>query len=476
MNKPDKLNALNKATFSHICAASATPPGQSGLAVLRLSGAGCAQAADLIFKAFGSPPLLVNDMPGYTCAYGKIVDPISGDMIDQVVLTRFAAPHSYTGEDVVEISCHGGLAVKQAILDSLFSLGISPAEPGEFTKRAFINGKLDLVQAEAVMDLIQASAQKTSRAAAAQLQGSLSKRMKSLTSSLYMMQAELELILEFPEHDDVDTVATDLTNRLQQLMNEIGQLTQTYKQGRLLREGLTVAIAGRPNAGKSSLLNALAGYDRAIVTPIAGTTRDTIEEMIDINGLPVRLIDTAGMRHTDDLVEQQGVARARTALTEADLVFWLISPPLDNFEDEKEMMIQMALPNMKIIVGKEDLADSKALYDTVAKALSNYELLTFSAMKNEGLTAIRKAITDYYEQAGSGAHEDLLITNHRHQQQLTEASDYLAQACQALQQQIPLDMIASLLRNAAEALASVTGEHVSDTLVDTIFSRFCVGK
>ena len=472
----DNQPRVQKNNYHLICAASATPPGQSGLAVLRMSGPGSIKAADEIFLAYGSQARLVSQMQGYTCAFGKISDPQTGQMIDQAVVTVFKAPHSYTGEDVVEISCHGGTAVKQAILDCLFRLGVSAAEPGEFTRRAFLNGKIDLVQAEAVMDLIQAGAKKSSLAAASQLQGALSGKMRQISQALYDIQAEIELVLEFPEHDEEEDPASGLEGRLSAVRETVERLSATFRQGRMLREGLTVVIAGRPNAGKSSLLNALAGYDRSIVTPVPGTTRDTVEEIIDMSGLPVRLVDTAGMRDTEDFVEQQGVDRARAALNQADLVFWLISPPLENLENEKKMIYEAGLEKPVLIIGKEDLEDSRTLYQTVSREFSEYKLMTFSALRPEGLDPIRQAISEHYEQSGSRYGDDLIITNSRHHALLLEAADVLREAERALNQHVPLDMVASLLRSGAEACASITGDQVSDKLVQTIFSRFCVGK
>ncbi|HBP37588.1 MAG TPA: tRNA uridine-5-carboxymethylaminomethyl(34) synthesis GTPase MnmE [Clostridiales bacterium] len=467
---------FNPGLLGTVCAAVSTPPGPGALAVIRLSGAGSPAAADLIFRPFGTSYPSVSAMPGYTCAFGEIIDPADQALIDQVVLTRFTAPHSYTGEEVVEISCHGGTAVKQAILDCLFRFGVQPAEAGEFTRRAFLNGKLDLVQAEAVMDLIQAAARKSSRAAAAQLQGRLSHDIRQIAEAVYGLLAQAELILEYPEHEETGAAMSGLAAQLDDLRQQLRELAGSYRQGRLLREGLTVVIAGRPNAGKSSLLNALAGYDRAIVTPVPGTTRDTVEELVDIGGLPVRLIDTAGLRETVDLIEKMGVDRAREALRNADLVFWLVAPPLEALDAEAEEIKMAAGQPMVVVAGKEDLTDSQPLRKKLQDLLPGYPIVPFSALTGEGLDSLRQVIQDHYRQAGSSGSDEVVVTNSRHKACLDQALEYLDQAAAALASGIPLDLAASLLRGCAEALAGITGDSVSEELIRTIFSRFCIGK
>lgn len=462
--------------FTGICAAVATPPGQSGLAVIRLSGPGSADLVALMFRPAGSrfPP--VAEMPGYTCAVGDLVDPASQAPVDQVVLTCFRAPHSYTGEEVIELSCHGGTVVKQTILDIIFRLGAKPAEPGEFTRRAFLNGKMDLAQAEAVMDLIQAGAERSARAAAAQLHGRLSEQVRLFADRLYRILAQIEMILEYPEHDDAATAQADLTRRLAETGGQLQAWTGSYNRGRLLREGLTVVIAGRPNAGKSSLLNALAGHDRAIVTPIPGTTRDTIEERVDIAGLPVRLIDTAGLRETADPVEHLGVDRAWDALRQADLVFWLIAPPQDNLAAELAAIGAADCRNILPVIAKDDLDDDGAMLEQMRRLLPDQPLLTCSSLTGEGLAQIRQAIVTHYEQAGTPADDERLVTNSRHHACLSRAAGLVEQAFDGLSAGLPLDIAASLIRGSLDALAELTGDAVTEELVKTLFSRFCVGK
>lgn len=476
MTEPWIVNPADRVIFGAICAAVSTPPGQSGLAVIRISGPHSAVVAGRLFRPAGSrfPP--VEAMPGYTCAWGDLIDPEDGSLIDQVIVTRFVAPHSFTGEDVVEFSCHGGTAVKRAILDVLFRYGVQPAGPGEFSRRAFLNGKIDLAQAEAVMDLIQADARCAARAAAGQLQGQLSTQIRAQADDLYRLLAHIELILEYPEHEESETVIRELCLQLTAAGNKMENWMSSYRQGRLLREGMTVVIAGRPNAGKSSLLNALAGQDRAIVTPIPGTTRDTIEIKVDLDGLPVNLVDTAGLHESADPIEHLGVERAHEAMKNADLVFWLLSPPVETFDDELAFITTFNGPPVIILAGKDDLAGSSRLLEHLMAAYPDRKILTCSSLTGEGLDRIRQAIRDYYMQCGSTLDDGLIITSSRHLACLERATALVGQSGRDLAAGLTLDIAASLLRGGLDALAELTGDKVSDELIQTIFSRFCVGK
>lgn len=482
---------MNPSALYDTIAASATPPGTSGVALIRLSGPASPKVAETVFSPISSRFPKAGDMDGYTCAPGYILD-AAGLPIDQVVLTRFKAPHSFTGEDVYEITCHGGQAVRQAILDRLYALGVSPAGPGEFTRRAFLNGKLDLAQAEAVMDLISARADKRAQAAMRHLQGQLSVRLQAIRQQLFDVLAQLELVLEYPEHEESEASRANLLQQLEPAAAKVAALAKSFRQGRLLSEGFTVAIVGRPNAGKSSLLNALSGYDRAIVTPVAGTTRDTVEELVDIGGVPVRLIDTAGLRDTTDLVEKIGVDRARQATLEADLILWLISPDVDEAavqssgseqtylhlaaELDELIHLHQQTDALQLVAGKEDLAQSVALRAFLTERLPDFPLIKFSTQSESGLEQIRQTILDRYNQAGSGQSDDVLITSSRHKACLDRTLDSLEKAAAEFRRGEMLDLSAALLRDAMENLAEITGDLVTDTLIDTIFSRFCIGK
>lgn len=464
-------------------AACATPPGTSGIAVIRMAGTKAVDIADALFKSHSPAYASVHEMKGYSCAYGLFHHPVSGDVIDSVILTKFAAPNSYTGEDIIEISCHGGNAVKSTILDALFTMGARPAEPGEFSKHAFLNGKMDLAQAEAVMDLIGSTARKAGLEATRQLQGILSKKIRDISRSVYTVMSKIEMIVEFPEHEETDEAAFAISSNVRDIVHDLEGLLRSFQKGRILWEGLNVVIAGRPNAGKSSMLNTLAGYDRAIVTSIPGTTRDTIEEFVDIDGLPIRLIDTAGLRQSADEVEAEGIGRARRAILEADIVFWIASEDeidpsglMDQEDDLREILSCHQEKSLILILGKSDripFAKNKGL---LQKTFPNTPVISFSSVTLEGVDEVRDIIIKKYEDLGAVSSEEVLITNARHYHAINQAKQSADLAMTALEQRIPLDVVASTLRSVADFLAQITGDEVSEELVNEIFSRFCIGK
>lgn len=473
---------ISRELLLETIAAVSTPPGQSGIAIIRVSGPAVSWLGDLLFEPLSKRFPIFSQMKEYSCAPGYWLSQqdISGvrDRIDQVVITKFVRPSSFTGEDVMEISCHGSSAVKQAILDSLFAAGAMAAGPGEFTKRAFLNGKLDLAQAEAVMDLINSEARLQTAAAMKQLQGAVSEEVARADQAIYDLLAQTELILEFPEHEETDENLIALADQISVVKNKLEQLIASYRQGRILSEGMNVVIAGRPNAGKSSLLNHLAGYERAIVTAIPGTTRDTVRETVDLDGLPIHLTDTAGIRHSNDPVEKLGVERAKRAIETADLVIWLLSPPFADVEEEIAEIKRLrseGLP-VKLIRGKDDLPDSAAMTEWLNKQFVNDEITAYSAISGEGLREIKSTIRAVYEEKGSQGSDSVIITNSRHREAAESAVRRLAEARQAMDQGLTLDLVSMLLRSAAENLAEITGRSVSDEIVQTIFSRFCVGK
>jgi len=472
--------------------ACATPPGVSGLAVLRMAGTGSAEVLDRVFhitrSADDSPS--VTNMRGYTAAFGTIYDPLDGHVIDEVICTRFTSPHSYTGEDCVEISCHGGSAVRQEILRVLLENGARGAEAGEFTRNAFLAGKIDLSQAEAVMDVIAADSKMALAAAERQLAGALKKKIRGISSGLYESFAALEMIVEFPEHEDTPENAQTIIQALSLQQEKLHGLAASFSQGRILREGMTVVLSGAPNSGKSSLLNRMAGFDRAIVTASPGTTRDTLELFSTVEGIPVRLVDTAGLRDAKDEIEQLGISRAYAAAKEADLLLWLCSPDGDDLEEKSELYFALsdspADTDIGILVSKADLLEkehAELFMDKIKNRIADWGFtgkvlffLIFSSESGEGIDLLGQKIRGLYDEKGQGQMSQDLLTNSRHFDKVKTAVDTLSETIALLQRGQSADLACSLLRSVMDALGEITGDAVNEELVHTIFSRFCIGK
>ena len=463
--------------------AAATPPGTSGIAVFRVSGTG---AAELVSPLLHVSPKSFPEyrgvpwMAGYTCVFGHLHDPLDGRFLDEAVVTRFCAPHSYTGEDVVEIAVHGGPAVRRAAMAAFCAAGARPAEPGEFTRRAFLNGRIDLAKAEAVMDLISSEAEHSRAAAAEQLRGAVSEEVGALRDEVFALLAGIELVIEYPEHEQTGDADSGLLKGVASVEGRLARLCATFRTGRMLREGMSVVIAGRPNVGKSSLLNRLAGYDRAIVSEVPGTTRDTIEETIGIGGIPVRLVDTAGLRDSDDDVERMGVDRARGALATADAVLWVVASPAveEPLTDEiDEALRTVATAPLAFVAGKNDLPESLGLAGRIHALLpAGPPVLPFSALTGEGLEAIAAFLVSLVEAGGAERRSEAVLTNARHYRAAREALDRITEVREGLSRGLPLDVASAVLRDAAGHLAEITGDEVSEAIVQEIFARFCVGK
>lgn len=464
-------------------AACATPPGVGGIAVIRMSGRDSFVIANEIFKAESPAYDNIFDIPGYSCAYGRIINPSTSDVIDEVILTKFISPGSYTGEDTIEISCHGGLGVKNSILAVLFDHGAIPAQPGEFTRNAFLNGKIDLAQAEAVIDLISSNAKMASMQALKQLEGILSTKIRGISSLIYELLSRVEMIIEFPEHEESDESSTLIKDSLDIIYGQIDNLVATFEQGRILSEGYTVAITGKPNAGKSSMLNTLSGFSRAIVTDIPGTTRDTVEETVDIEGLPVRLIDTAGLRKSDDEVEKLGIDRAKETIESADLVLWICGDAeldIENLytqdDDFKYLLSSRLGRNLTLIIGKSDIIPYEKNRKLLSALFPEVNILPFSSVTGEGVADVRKLILHHYEESGAAGSREIVITNARHRHAIVKAGESLFMAQKANNDGLSLDIVSAALRSAADNLALITGDEVSEEIVNEIFSRFCIGK
>lgn len=457
--------------------AVATPQGEGGIAVLRVSGNSAFSIASLLFRPVNQTSLSPAQYRGYSVHYGHFCDPLSQQPLDDGLLTVFRAPHSYTGEDTLEISCHGGRANTLRILEATLRAGARMAEPGEFTERAFLNGKLDLAQAEAVADIIRAQTEATCRMAQSQLTGALSQEINHLKETLIGILASIEVTIDFS--DEVgDLEYAPLLQKIREVQQALKRLLATSQQGRILREGLRLAIIGRPNVGKSSLLNALLRSDRAIVTSVPGTTRDTVEEVAQIGGVPIVLMDTAGLRVTEDMVEQIGVERAKRATEIADMI--LVVVDATHFDPEDFSLLIGEIPTnqpLLVVANKTDIA-SQDQQETVRTSLPSTlsPPLFVSAQKGTGLEALEEAILERAF-GDTALHFDSVVVSHaRHKEALELAQSSLLEAEQTTLQGLPADFIAIDIRGALDSLGLVTGETVTEEIVHRIFRDFCVGK
>lgn len=468
------------------CACS-TPPGRSGIAMIRVSGEGCSEILDRCVRLIrtSSDAACVSQMPGYTSAYAEFFDPSDNSAIDRIIITRYTAPHSYTGSDMADLSCHGGTAVKQRILGVLLDCGMRYADPGEFTKTAYAMGKLDLNEAEAVMNVINAESDAALAAANSQLNGRLSARLRMAEEKLYRAMALIEMIVEFPEHDDTPENDQEVIRLTGEALDMVADLRDSYGKGRILNESMRVVLCGLPNSGKSSLLNALAGYDRAIVTDVPGTTRDTLEMTTVIEGIPVTVIDTAGIRTTDDRIEAIGVERARKACDEADVILYLAASDEDPEEitgQMKELYSGKDNSSVTLLFSKSDLGINPG-HDSISAAAEELGIKSVTevysdpdSVSGRGTEAVRKIITDYYERAGGSSSSEIIVMSGRHYDLLRSAAEKLQTALDTAAAGMGEDIVSSVIRAALDDIGNITGKTVSSELADTIFAGFCIGK
>lgn len=452
-------------------AAIATPPGEGAISIVRLSGDDAVTLADQVFKGKD-----LTKVSSHTINYGHFIDPKTREIIDEVMVSVLRAPKTFTREDTIEINCHGGIVPTNKILQVLLTNGARLAEPGEFTKRAFLHGRIDLAQAESVMDLIRAKTDRSMKAALNQLDGELSQLIRNLRQEILDVLAQVEVNIDYPEYDDVEEMTSKLLReKALDVCAKIEQLLVTARQGKILREGLATALVGRPNVGKSSLLNHLLHEDKAIVTDIAGTTRDVIEEYVNVLGVPLKLVDTAGIRETDDRVEKIGVERSRQALDRSDLVILLLnaSEPLTTEDIE---LLQLTQDKKRIIVlNKMDLEpklDLSELYQYVDKA----EVLKTSVLKNEGIRELEEHIATLFYGGIENSQTTVLVTNARHIALLEQAKAALEAVLTGLEQELPVDLVQIDMTRAWELLGEITGDSYQDELLDQLFSQFCLGK
>ncbi len=451
-------------------AAIATPIGEGGIGIIRLSGKEAIDIADRIFLPRGSKTL--KDVTSHTITYGFIVDPSHGGKIDEVLVTVMRSPRTYTREDVVEINCHGGMLPLKTVLQLLLREGARIAEPGEFTRRAFLNGRIDLSQAEAVIDIIKARSDQAERLALAQLEGKLSRTITGLQDRITTLCAYIEAQIDFPE-DELETVRkNEVIDTMRTIGKELLDLSAGYEAGRFFRDGVATAIVGKPNVGKSSLLNALLEKDRAIVTEMPGTTRDVIEDTLNIEGLPLRIMDTAGIRETHNLAEAEGVKRSLKAIEGADIVIAVLdsSMPLDKADEE--LLKAVAYKRTIVLINKCDIRSPDfAVPDSATNVVEA------SALTGEGISELKDMI--YSVCISSGVHGETevpLITNIRHKHSLDRASQALAEAVNVLENDIPLEIVAMYVREALDWVGTIIGIFTTEDILNKIFSEFCVGK
>lgn len=446
--------------MSDTIAAISTAFGEAAISVLRLSGSGALPIANKVFR--GKSETFQARVPHY----GSVVDE-SGRVVDSVLLTYFKAPASYTGEDVVEITGHGGILVTRRLLELLLKQGARAAEPGEFTQRAFLNGKMDLTQAEAVMDLIHAQSELALQAATEQLEGRLGQEAEAMRTELLELLAHLEAYIDFPEEDIDPETGTGMQSRMEHLVQRLKSLLDTAEHGRILRNGARTVICGEPNVGKSSLLNVLTGFERAIVSPLAGTTRDTIEEMLHIHGLPFRLVDTAGLRDSQDDVEQSGMARMSKELSRADVILEVVDASRPKSE-ARRVAIAAGHRGHLLVLNKSDLG--------VHPSWETESGICFSCEAHEGIEALRMAMRDaVWSGAGTGNNQ-LTAINARHQSCFEKAAEALTQSIVAMQKMEAPEYVAFHVREAMHAVGEVTGRVDVEEVLGVIFSRFCIGK
>ena len=458
--------------FEDTIAAVGTAPGESGIGIVRMSGGLSVKILENIFK--GKKAKEVKDIPNRFMAYGHIIDD-EGKNVDEVLVVIMKAPYSYTAEDVVEIHCHGGILSIKRIIELVLKNGARLAEQGEFTKRAFLNGRIDLAQAEAVIDVITAKTEGGLDNALNQLDGLLSVQIKEIMEILITIITHIEASVDFPEHDIEEITAENVRNNTSLAKERIQLLLDTYEEGKIKREGLNTAIVGRPNVGKSSLLNILLKESRAIVTDIPGTTRDIIEEYLNLGGVLLKLIDTAGLRHTEDVVEKIGVERTKDAISKADLIILILDISEELKKEDRETIDLIKNKEVIVVGNKIDLGINDDLTE-IEKQFNKDRLVLMSIKENDGIEKLKKTIVDMVY-GGSAKHKSSsLISNIRHKDLLERAKDSLEKALEAVAQSIPVDLVSLDIKDAWRYLGEITGDTIEEDIINEIFSRFCIGK
>ncbi|KUP09369.1 tRNA modification GTPase [Bacillus coahuilensis p1.1.43] len=455
-------------------AAISTPMGEGAIAIVRLSGDQAVEIADRVFRKPNSQPL--KDQISHTIHYGNIIEPETEQVIEEVMVSLMRGPRTFTREDVVEINCHGGIVSVNKVLQLVVRQGARLAEPGEFTKRAFLNGRIDLSQAEAVMDLIRAKTDRAMNVAINQMEGRLSSLIRKLRQEILETLAHVEVNIDYPEYDDVEEMTHRvLLEKSSKVKHEIELLLRTSEQGKILREGLSTVIIGRPNVGKSSLLNSLVHENKAIVTDIPGTTRDVIEEYVNVRGVPLRLVDTAGIRETEDIVERIGVEKSRQVLKEADLLLLVLNHGEEFTEEDENLFKAVEGMDVIVIVNKTDLPQVINM-EKVRELSKNHRLVTTSLKEEQGIDELEEAIASLFFSGSIESGDLTYVSNSRHIALLTQAKQAIEEAIDGVEMGTPIDIVQIDLTRSWELLGEIIGDSVHESLIDQLFSQFCLGK
>ena len=452
-------------------AAAATAMGSAGIGIIRISGTDAFAVLEKVFRPKNEKKVM-SEQPGYTVHYGMAVD--GEQVLDEVLVMMMRGPHSYTAEDTAEIDCHGGRLVMQKILEAVLKNGARAAEPGEFTKRAFLNGRMDLSQAEAVMDLIQSKNEMALKSSLAQLKGNVRQEIEKLRAQILYEMAFVEAALDDPEHISLDGYSEELLEKMRGIAAEVERLLKSSESGRMLKEGIKTVILGKPNAGKSSLLNVLLGEERAIVTEIAGTTRDVLEEQLQLGEVSLQLLDTAGIRSTEDVVEQIGVERARKQAEDADLILYVADSSRVLDENDEEILKLLEGKKALVLLNKSDLAP--VITPQIMRERTGHPVLVISAKEGAGIQELEEKIRSLFFRGEVDFNDEVLITNLRQKQALMDASKSLYMVIESIENGMPEDFFTIDLKDAYTSLGFIIGEEIGDDLANEIFGKFCMGK
>ena len=454
-------------------AAISTAPGIGGIGIVRMSGENCFDILNKIFKAKKEEN--IENIKGYTIKYGKIINPRDNKIVDEVLVSYFKAPNSYTTENVCEINSHGGIIVVRKILELCLENGARLAEAGEFTKRAFLNGRIDLSQVEAVIDIINAKTEKESKASINQLEGNLSKEIKKVKENILNVLTDIEASIDYPEYDIEEVSNKRALEMLEKVQRQLEDLEGSFENGKILKEGIKVAIIGKPNSGKSSLLNAILREERAIVTDIEGTTRDTIEEYVSINGIPFKFVDTAGIRKADNKVEEIGIEKSKKVAKESDLIIAMFDNSKELSKEDKEILEFIKDKKAIILLNKCDLEDRK-LQKAKEVIEAGKKTIKISLLSESNLSDLYKELDIMFNLNQITADNGILITNVRHKNLIQNAIEHTKEAKKSLNSGMPIDIISINIKEILEDLSEITGENVSEDIIKEIFSKFCLGK